>query len=212
MHLKQSICYHCWRYRYWALILLSAVITACDNTPRLSSLGDEAVILAFGDSLTAGTGATPDQSYPSQLQSIIARDVINAGVPGELSSSGLRRLPALLARHQPDLVIICHGGNDILRRRSHSKTRSNLQQMIDLSHDSGAEVVLIGVPEFGVFLSSAAFYTELAEDNNLPIENSVLGDVLGRTALKSDQIHPNSAGYRIIAENLAVLLQKSEAI
>ena len=200
---------HC---RLYILILLSVAIASCDNQPRLKPLGSEAVILAFGDSLTAGTGASPDESYPSQLQSIIARDVVNAGVPGELSSSGVRRLPALLARHQPDLVIICHGGNDILRRRNHSKTRSNLQQMIDLSRDAGAEVILIGVPEFGVFLSSAAFYSELADDNNLLIENSVLGNVLGKTALKSDQIHPNSAGYRVIAENLASLLQESEAI
>ncbi len=195
-----------------AAMLYCLALTGCGNPPEISPLGDDAVILAFGDSLTYGTGADRNQAYPAQLQSLISRTVVNAGIPGEVSQTGLRRLPALLTRHQPDLVIICHGGNDILRRLNLQSTRSNIQQMIDLSRSHGAEVVLVGVPEFGIFLSSAEFYTELAEANRLPIENSVLSEVLKVAAYKSDQIHPNARGYGIIASRLADLLKDSDAI
>ena len=170
------------------------------------------MILAFGDSLTFGTGANNAQAYPAQLQAKISRTVINAGVPGEVSHVGLRRLPTLLKQHQPDLIIICHGANDILRKLDLQQTRNNIQQMIDMSQSHGAEVVLIGVPGFGLFLSSAEFYTELAEDNHLPIENTVLSDVLKQAAYKADQVHPNAEGYAIVANRLAELLNEAEAI
>ena len=193
-------------------LLCCQAITGCDQTPRIEPLGEDAVILAFGDSLTFGTGAVKGQAYPAQLQSLIARTVINAGVPGEVSKSGLRRLPALLKQHQPELIIICHGGNDILRRLDLRQTRDNIQQMIDISQSHGAQVVLVGVPEFGIFLSSAEFYTDLAENNRLPIENDVLGDILKVAAYKSDQIHPNADGYSVLAMRLAELLKNSDAI
>ena len=193
-------------------LLCCLAVTGCDPTPKVEALGDDAVILAFGDSLTFGTGANRQQAYPAQLQALISRTVINAGIPGEVSNTGLRRLPALLKQHQPDLVIICHGGNDILRRQDLQQTSNNIQQMIDISRSHGAEVMLVGVPEFGIFLSSAGFYTELAEVNRLPIENTVLSDVLKVAAYKSDQIHPNADGYGVVAKRLATLLEKSDAI
>jgi len=194
------------------VLLLLLAASGCDQSQKLAPLADDAVILAFGDSLTYGTGAAKDQAYPAQLQSLISRTVINAGIPGEVSNTGLRRLPALLTRHQPDLIIICHGGNDILRRQDLQQTSNNIQQMIDISRSHGAEVMLVAVPQFGIFLSSAEFYTELAEHNRLPIENTVLGDVLRVAGYKSDQIHPNADGYRVMAQRLAALLEESDAI
>ncbi len=193
-------------------LLCCLAVAGCDQAPTIAPLGDDAVILAFGDSLTFGTGANKQQAYPAQLQALISRTVINAGNPGEVSNTGLHRLPALLKQHQPDLVIICHGGNDILRRQNLQQTSSNIQQMIDMSQAHGAEVILVGVPEFGIFLSSAGFYTELAEVNRLPIENTVLSEVLKVAAYKSDQIHPNADGYGVLAARLAALLEKSDAI
>ena len=193
-------------------LLCCLAMAGCDQTPTIAPLAEDAVILAFGDSLTFGTGANRQQAYPAQLQALISRTVINAGIPGEVSNTGLRRLPALLKQHQPDLVIICHGGNDILRRQDLQQTSNNIQQMIDISRSHGAEVMLVGVPEFGIFLSSAGFYTELAEVNRLPIENTVLSDVLKVAAYKSDQIHPNADGYGVVAKRLATLLEKSDAI
>jgi lysophospholipase L1-like esterase len=188
------------------------VVAACDPSVRLEPLDRNATILAFGDSLTSGYGADTEQAYPARLQTLISRTVINAGVPGEISREGLQRLPALLKQHRPDLVIICHGGNDILRRLNLQQTSNNIQRMIELSHSYDAQVVLIGVPEYGVFLSSAAFYVELANAYQLPIENSVLSNVLKRAALKADRVHPNADGYAVIAERLSVMLKNANAI
>lgn len=193
-------------------LLWCLVAAGCEPSVRLEPLDRNATVLAFGDSLTSGYGADTEQAYPALLQTLISRTVINAGVPGEISREGLRRLPALLNQYRPDLVIICHGGNDILRRLDLQQTSDNIQRMIELSHSNGAQVVLVGVPEYGVFLSSAAFYTELAEANRLPIENDVISDVLKRAALKADRVHPNADGYAVIAERLSVMLKNADAI
>lgn len=192
--------------------LLALLITSCDAGDGLKPLSKDAVILAFGDSLTHGTGTNIKQAYPAKLQAMISRTVINAGVPGEISKTGLRRLPGLLKRYQPELLILCHGGNDILRRNNQQGTKENLQSMIDLAKSNNTQVVLIGVPQFGIFLSAAPLYKELAEANALPLENDLLSDILRKNSLKSDQIHPNSKGYEIMAERIHELLQESGAI
>lgn len=193
-------------------LLCSLWAAGCEPDLRLQPLDDDAVILAFGDSLTYGTGAARDESYPAQLQQLIHRQVINAGIPGEVSRSGLQRLPALLERHQPDLLILCHGGNDILRHNNLAQTQQNLQQMIDQARQQSIEVILLAVPEFGLFLSSAPFYAELAESNQIPLENDILSDILRKNTYKSDHIHPNAAGYRVIAERISQRLQTAGAI
>lgn len=199
-----------YRLLFFSLILISTF--ACDSGAQLKPLGENAVVLAFGDSLTFGTGSDKQQAYPARLQQLLARTVINAGVPGEISQTGLARLDSLLKRHQPELLILCHGGNDILRRYNLKQTQDNLQQMIDLAKASNTQVVLVGVPQFGIFLSSAPFYEELATRNQLPLENTVLSDILGDARLKSDQIHPNAAGYALLAERIHQLLQQSGSI
>jgi lysophospholipase L1-like esterase len=194
------------------VVTVAATQTACGDRAELKPLDQDAVILAFGDSLTYGTGTSRDFAYPAMLQQNISRTVINAGVPGEITRQGLARLPGLLQRHQPDLVIICHGGNDILRKLDLAKARQNIQQMIDLAHQSGAQVMLIGVPEFGLFLDDADMYGELAEVNRLVINDGILGDILGKNTYKSDHIHPNKLGYQMLADSISELLRASGAL
>jgi lysophospholipase L1-like esterase len=194
----------------WPFIIL--LLISCDSGAPLKPLSKNAVILAFGDSLTYGTGAAREQAYPAHLQALISRTIINAGIPGEVSLSGLKRLPGLLKRHRPELLILCHGGNDILRRYDLKQTRENLQQMIDIARENNTQILIIGVPQFGIFLSAAPFYKKLAETNQLPLENEVLSMVLKKSSLKSDQIHPNAAGYKVLAEHIQALLKSSGAI
>ena len=189
-----------------------AFIIACSDEAKLQALDANATILAFGDSLTYGTGTSRDKAYPAVLAALINRNVINAGVPGEISEKGLPRLSVLIKQHQPDLIIICHGANDILRKMDINQTRNNLQKMIDMAKQNNSQVVLVGVPEFSLFLSTSPIYRELAEQNQLPFSDGILAEILMKNALKSDHIHPNSSGYQMLAENISLLLQTSGGI
>ncbi len=192
--------------------IITCTITSCSDTPALQPLATNATILAFGDSLTYGTGASRDKAYPAVLESLINRKVINAGVPGEVSEKGLARLPGLIKQHDPALIIICHGGNDILRKLNLGKTRNNIQKMIDIAKQNGSEVALIGVPEFGLFLNTVPLYPSLAEENSTPIAEEILSDILRKASLKSDQIHPNEHGYQLLAEELESLIRGAGAL
>lgn len=193
-------------------IVMTGISAGCSDSARLQPLDPDATILAFGDSLTYGTGTSRNNAYPAVLEKLVKRNVINAGIPGEISKKGLARLPALLEKHQPALIIICHGGNDILRKLDLSKTRDNIQQMISLARNNSVDVVLIGVPEFNLFLSTVALYPDLAEKNNVPIAEDILAEIIRNNSLKSDHIHPNTKGYQLLAENIAQLLDNSGAI
>ena len=197
-----------------SLLTCSLLLSACsDSTPRLPLLAENTVILAFGDSLTYGTGANKTQSYPAVLSKLTGRTVINAGIPGEVSAQGRERLPALLDRHRPELLLLCHGGNDLLRRINSAVTRSNIESMIQAATQRNIPVLLIGVPKPGlIFLDAAEIYSEIAEKYKLAYEGEILPDVESDSALKSDQIHPNADGYQRIAEAIYHLMTKSGAL
>ena len=200
--------------RLWLIACLSIfTLSGCDQpTTTLDPLQPDAVILAFGDSLTFGTGAQPEQSYPARLAEMTGRKVINAGVPGELSTNGLTRLSKLLDEVRPDLVILCHGGNDLLRKQSRQVLQANLQSMIDEITASGAQVLLVAVPALGVTLAPAPLYLEVAQTNQLPIQASILSEILIDQSLKADHVHPNALGYQHMAQSIYQLLIDSGAI
>ena len=133
------------------LVTLLLFLAGCSESPQLKKLPSDAVILALGDSLTYGTGASPDQSYPAILQSFSKRTVINAGVPGETSDMTLLRVKHLLVEHQPALVILCIGGNDILQRKPLEQIKNNIQQLIDAIRGQGSQLILVAVPQFGFY-------------------------------------------------------------
>ena len=189
------------------------MLPACgESPPQITKLDDGATILAFGNSLTFGTGVSPDDSYPAVLKQLTRRTVINAGVPGEVSASGLQRLPDLVDESQPAIVILLHGGNDILRKKDLQETERKLRAMIELLRERGIPVVLIGVPRPGLFLSTADFYADLASDLDLPYDGDTLADLLGDNRYKSDTVHLNELGYRRLAEAVADLLRRSGAL
>jgi len=194
------------------LVLVTLLFTACSKGPQLPPLAADATVLAFGDSLTAGTGASEAESYPAVLAQLTGRRVVNAGIPGEVSTAGVARLPELLDRERPALLILCHGGNDLLARQSQQVIADNLRGMIRLARERGVAVVLLAVPTPDFSLSPPPLYAEVAKEFGIPVETKALTKILGKGALKSDHIHPNAAGYRQLAEAVAKLLQRSGAL
>jgi len=194
------------------IIAFFLLLAACGQQSKLPQLAPDAVLLAFGDSLTYGTGANEEESYPAQLARLTGRRVVRDGVPGEVSAAGLARLPAALEEHRPRLLLLCHGGNDFLRRLPKTQAAENLRAMIRLAKARGVEVLLIGTPEPGITVTAADFYAEIAKEFRIPYEGDVLGKILKDGSLKADQIHPNAKGYLLMAQRVAELLRKSGAL
>ena len=194
-----------------------AAVTACGKkvvTGRKLSAG--ATVLALGDSITSGVGATAETSYPTVLAALTGWKVINAGVSGDTSAQALTRLPPLLQEHQPSLVLVSIGGNDFLRRMPEAETRSNVQQICERSLAAGAQVLLVAVPAFSATaaitgkLSDHAMFEEIAQALKLPLHANGWSTVLSNPELKSDQIHANAKGYDQFARSLLASAQAAQ--
>ena len=201
------------RAQIFAGFLLVLACAACaERGATLPRLGRDDVILAFGDSLTAGVGAGEYESYPAVLGALIGHNVVRAGIPGEITAQALERLPEAIEEHRPTLVIVCSGGNDMLRRLSLTEARANVRAMLNMLKERGIAAMLIGVPQPALLSSPPEFYAELAREFAIPYEGEILKTVLFTVELKADPVHPNARGYRRIAEALATLLRKSGAL
>lgn len=199
----------------WLLLGASlALLGGCtEPVPDLRPLSRDGVILTFGDSLTAGTGADVADSYPAVLQRLTGHRVINGGVPGEVSADGRKRLQSWLDQHQPELLVLCHGGNDLLRRQSTDALKNNLAGMIEMAHQHGVQVMLVAVPKPTLLgLEAAPLYDELAAQFELPIERDIIVDLQKRSNFKSDHVHFNAEGYAEMAKAIGRLLTRSGAI
>jgi acyl-CoA thioesterase I len=195
------------------LIALALATAACgDKALKLPKLAASDVVVAFGDSLTYGTGAQESESYPAVLGQLLGRTVVRAGVPGEVTAQGLARLPAMIDEHSPRLVIICLGGNDMLRQVGVAEITQNLRSIIKTLRDRNIAVVLVGVPKPALITSAPEFYAEIAREFGVPYEGKIVTSVLYSAELRSDPIHPNALGYRKMAEAIAQLLKNAGAI
>jgi len=164
------------------------------------------VIVAFGDSLTAGVGVAKEFSYPAQLSDLLGIDVINAGKPGETTSKAVVRMRIVLNRYKPDIVILAEGANDLLHGRKRAVIKKNLKTMVEMIKKSGAKAVILGMPDMDLIelmiSSDIDLYEEVANETGAYYIPEIFGKVLKNGELKSDNVHPNVKGYRIIAENI----------
>jgi lysophospholipase L1-like esterase len=194
------------------IALFVVVLAACGAKHKLDRLPPDAVVLAFGDSLTYGTGADRTESYPAVLERAIGRKVVNAGVPGETSAEGLERLPRVLEEVKPQLLILCHAGNDFLRRLDEKSAAGNVRAMVRLARSKGVAVVLVATPKPGLPPSIPVFYGEIAASEGINFEEAVIRSVLFDNRLKSDAVHPNGEGYAQVAAAVHKVLKKAGAI
>ena len=198
-------------------LLLAAMMVLClaacgNKVPTVAKLASTDVVLAFGDSLTYGTGAKAEDSYPVVLGQLIGRTVVRSGVPGEQTAGGLERLPDVLDEHKPKLVIVCLGGNDMLRKGTPADIEANLRKILAVIKSRGLDVMLIGVPTPTLIANPPEFYSRLAKEFAIPYEGDIITSVLYKADLKSDPIHPNAAGYRKVAEAVAQLMRNAGAL
>jgi acyl-CoA hydrolase len=194
------------------IVLLLAV--ACGGTKKETALPAGSKVLALGDSLTAPHGVKPGEDWPTLLAQKTGWVVTNAGVSGDTSAGALGRLPGLLDEHQPQLVLVSLGGNDMLRKVPQAQTVANLGSMLDLVKARGAKAVLLATPKPSIAgavfnsLSPADFYADIAKDKKVPLIKDALSEVLSDTALKGDQLHPNAAGHAQLGEKIHAELKK----
>jgi len=163
--------------------------------------------VAFGDSLTAGTGTTEGHDYPALLGKRLGIEILNHGVPGDTTAAGLARLDTVLAA-DPRVVLLCLGGNDGLQRVPLAETVANLTTIIAQLQGKGIFVVLIGVRSASLLDQYNQPFEQLAREANTLYIPNILAGVLANPKLMADQIHPNDAGYAEIAERLEKILRK----
>ena len=208
--------------RKFRVIFMLGVLAAWFPGTVLSK--EKPVILALGDSLTAGHGVKEEESYPSKLQLKVAsagfpHKVINAGVNGDTTAGGVRRIRWLI-KHEPEIVILALGANDGLRGFSVDEIRRNLELMIGVCRKNNARVLLAGMkalPNYGedYMREFETIYSELADKHNLDFLPFLLKGVAGvREHTQPDGLHPVASGYRIVTnlvwQRLEPMLKKAE--
>jgi len=175
---------------------------------------DSPAILVFGDSISAGYGlAHVEQGWVGMLRAKLKDEgygyqVVNASVTGETTAGGLARLPRALAMHHPRVVILELGGNDGLRALPIDQMRSNLGKMVDLSVDSGAQVLVLGMripPNYGPEFTEKFFavFADVARDKRAPLVPFLLNDIaLSPNLMQADGVHPNELGQPKLLDNV----------
>jgi len=189
--------------------IAAALVVGCGGRPRVAPLPAGTTILALGDSLTYGTGATPETSYPAFLAETTGWAIVNGGIPGDTAQQGCDRMPALVAQHRPALILMFLGGNDILRRRPASALTEGLAECVRSAKADGIPLVLLAVPTFGITgFDDAPLFASFAEAQEIPWFSPGLGKLLRDDALRADAIHLNGDGYRALAANVARELRR----
>ena len=177
----------------------------------------ERIVVAFGDSLTAGLGVMPDESYPAQLQARLRADgyayrVVNAGASGDTTAGGLRRVDWAL-KNKPAIVIVALGANDAMRGQDLASVRANLDGIVARFQKAGARVLVAGMevpPNYGARYAAdfRRLYVEVARKRGATFMPFLLDGVAGNPRLnQSDGIHPTAEGYAAVSDRLWPYLQ-----
>ena len=178
------------------------------GAPRAAAPTSGKRIIAFGDSLVEGRGATPGKDFVSVLARRLSTPIENAGRSGDTTESALARLDRDVLSRNPRVVIVLLGGNDFLRRVPTDDTFRNLATVVERIRARGAAVVLVGVSVGLISDSYGAEYEQLARRSSAGLVPDILDGILGRGDRMSDAIHPNDEGYRMMAERIEPVMRE----
>ena len=182
--------------------LLVAFWFLLDRSPRAAKPTAGATVVAFGDSLVEGRGATPGHDFVSLLAQRLSVPIVNAGRSGDTATAALSRLDASVLSRNPRVVIVLLGGNDFLRRVPEPETFRSLATIVERIRQRGAAVVLVGVSVGLITDPYASEYEALARRTSSGLVPDILDDIIGHADRMSDSIHPNDQGYEMIADRI----------
>ena len=189
-----------------ALAVLVLLAAGCRRSWTITNAHPSgANVIAFGDSLTEGYRVDPGQGWPEQLSAIVGRPILNRGVSGNTTADALARLERDVLAEDPRVVLVCLGGNDMLRQMPADQQFENLRTIVRRIQGKGALVILIGTEGFKI-LSKVDYgerYQALARETGAVYVPDLMRGVLADRALMVDQIHPNARGYAKIAQRIA---------
>ncbi|MFN2442121.1 MAG: arylesterase [Thermoanaerobaculia bacterium] len=190
------------------LLVVLAAWALWPSRGEVANLGSRGTsVVAFGDSLTAGVGASAESSWPSRVAADLAIPIVNAGVSGDTSQGALARLDDDVLTSDPRIVIVGLGGNDFLQNVPLATTEANLREIVRRIEDAGAMVVLLGFRFPSLKARYDEMYERIAEEEKCLLVDDVLDGILSDPALRSDPIHPNARGYAVMAERIAESLE-----
>ena len=179
-------------------LLAYFLLTSCGGPEPVPLSGEN--IICFGDSLTFGTGAPRDKSYPAQLAKMIGHPVINSGIPGDTTARALQRLERDVLSKSPRIVLITLGGNDLKNGVGKKVAFKNLAEIVEAIQTKGGLVVMGGIKLLIWDRGYEEEYEKLAEETGALLIPNILGGLMGNEELMHDTIHPNAAGYKIMAK------------
>ena len=190
------------------LLFIFTLVSCGKSVEKYVAIPQGTTVLILGDSLSYGTGASLGEDYPTLLAKSTGWQIINEGVPGDTTAGGLQRLPRLLEQHQPKLLIVELGGNDLLHNTHPSEVSSNLKAILSHAKAQGIATILVAIPEFSPLkatfgnLSDHPLYAAIAKETTTPLIADVFSQVLSDRDLKSDQIHANAKGYAVVSQQM----------
>jgi lysophospholipase L1-like esterase len=191
-----------------AMAAVAAIAYVRSGSPRAARPTAGQNIIAFGDSLVAGRGASAGRDFVSVLSARLGVPIINAGRSGDTTETALARVDRDVLSRNPRVVLVLLGGNDFLRRVPRQTTFANLATIVRRIRERGSAVVVVGVSA-GIFTDSASDdYEALAGDTAAGFVADILAGIIGRSDLMSDPIHPNDRGHLIMADRLEPVLRE----
>lgn len=199
-------------------IRLLTIFILLQPIPGLAQGGEPQTLMVFGDSLSAAYGIAEELGWVTLLEKKLQQEnydyrVVNASVSGETSTGGLARLPAMLSAHSPNIVILELGGNDGLRGLPLENLKANLEEMVSLIKQEGAQILLAGIqipPNYGPRYTVPFFelFGEIAEEEKLPLIPFLIDGIPQQPELmQNDGIHPKAEAQWMIVENVWPYLQ-----
>lgn len=192
--------------KYFYLIAVLFLVVACNKPIPKNYPNSNTDIIAFGDSLTKGYGAVENEAYPARLSQMLGREVVNLGVSGNTSANGLARIDEI-KRYSPYMVLIEFSANDFFRRIPKEITEQNLKEIVRQVQEIGAIAVLVDTGGAYPMEAYTKIQKQIAKEYNTLFVPAIMDGIYNEKALKSDQIHPNSKGYEIVATKVKKVIE-----